>query len=356
MAVRAGTALRFGQEDQQEVNSMELEFRRRLWYCIALMDTHGSYDRGTPPILHWDDLGPAPLLLNDNEISRAVVPVLSSPAFNDMSFFALMFRAMACQKKMMSMPDSPEDGWTAKLQLVLSFERSIKHDYFNVREDAQPFERFTKQVAKEIIASMHLLLRRPPYRQRPGLVPSSDNFNVLEHSTKLLQQELVTKSPEFAPWAWKSWVRWNALAIVLVELSSQSPGESYDTAYSIAVQSFNHYSSLIADTDKGMLWKPITKLMRRLQQLKHSNTVSEQVSNLTSRLNADAPMCSTTSDCSMLNLDLNLEVNLDSPAENIFILQGDQTTATSGDEQINWFTFTDSINMGYPANWEHDLF
>jgi hypothetical protein len=351
VAVRAGTALRLGQEDQQ-VNSMELELRRRLWYCIALMDTHGSYDRGTPHILHWDDLGPAPLLLNDDEMSRAIVPVSSSPVFNDMSFFALMFRAMVCQKKMMSMPDSAEDGWAARLQLVSSFERSIKQDYFNVSEDAQPLERFTEQVAKGIITSMHLVLRRPPYKQRPGLVPSSDNFNVLEHSTKLLQQELVTKSAEFAPWAWKSWVRWNALAIVLVELCSQSPGESYDAAYSIAVQSFNHYSSLIADTDTGMLWKPITKLMRRLQQLKHSNTISEQASNLASRLNVDALMCPITSDFSMPNLDLNLN----SHAENIYIPQGDQTIATSDDAQINWFTFTDSINMGYPVEWEHDLF
>ncbi len=352
MAVRAGTALRLGQEDQQEVNSMELELRRRLWYCIALMDTHGSYDRGTPPILHWDDLGPAPLLLNDDEMSWAIVPVSSSPGFNDMSFFALMFRAMLCQKKMMSMPDSGEDGWTARLQLVLSFERSIKQDYFNVSQDAPPFERFTEQVAKEIVASMHLLLRRPPYKQRPGLVPSSDNFNILEHSTKLLQQELVTKSAEFSQWAWKSWVRWNALAIVLVELCSQSPGESYDAAYSIAVQSFNHYSTLIADTNMGMLWKPITKLMRRLQYLKHSNTVPEQAPNLASRFDVDAPMCSTTSDFSMPGLDLNL----DSHVENNYISQGDQAIATSGDAQINWFTFMDGINMGYAVDWEHDLF
>jgi hypothetical protein len=175
---------------------------------------------------------------------------------------------------------------------------------------------------------------------------------VLEHSIKLLQQELVTKSAEFAPWAWKSWVRWNALAIVLVELCSQSPGESYDAAYSIAVQSFNHYSSLIADTDTGMLWKPITKLMRRLQQLKHYNAISEQASNLANSLDVDAPMCSTTSDFSIPNLDLNL----DSHAENIYIPQGDQTIATGDDAQINWFMFTDSINMGYPVDWEHDLF
>ncbi|KIW11761.1 hypothetical protein PV08_09033 [Exophiala spinifera] len=349
VAVRAGTALRLGQENQDEIDRVELELRRRLWYCIALMDTHGSYDRGTPPILRWDDLGPAPLLLNDEELSGAVVPISSSPGFNDMSFFALMFRAMCCQKKITSISDSTEEGWAARLQLVSSFEMCIRQEYLNVREDAQPFERFTEQVAKGIIANIHLDLRRPPYKQHPGLVPSSDDFNVLEHSTQLLQQEFVIKSTEFAPWAWKSWVRWNALAIVLVELLSQPPGESYDTAYSIAVQSYNHYSSLIADTEKGMLWKPITKLMRRLQQQKHSNHISKQASNLPSRTHGDTPMCSTTSDFSMPNPGLNI----DSHAGNIYNPHGGQPIATSEDAQIDWFTFIDSFSMDYSADWEH---
>ncbi len=344
VAVRTGTALRLGQENQREVKSMELELRRRLWYCIALLDTHGSYDRGTSPMLRWDDLGPAPLLLNDDEMSQTVVPTSSSRGFNDMSCFALMFRAMVCQKKMISMPDSAEDGWAARLQLVLAFERSIKQDYFNVREDAQPFEKFTEQMAKGIISSMHLVLRRPPYKQYPGLVPLSDDFNVLEHSTKLLQQELEIKSTEFAPWAWKSWVRWNALAIVLVELCSQPPGESYDAAYATAVQSFNQYSGLIADTKTGMLWKPITKLMRRLQQLKHSNCTSEQASDMASRFDADTSMCSTASDFSMSNLGGH--------AKDTYYPQGDQPIVTSGDAQIDWFTFTDSISV----DWENDLF
>lgn len=299
-------------------------------------------------MLRWEDLGPPPLLFNDVEMSRTVVPMSSSPGFNDMSFFALMFRAMVCQKNVLSVPDGAEDGWATKLQLVLSLERSIKQDYFHASEDAPPFERFTEQVAKGIIASTHLLLRRPPYKQHSGLVPSSDDFNVLDHSTRILQQDLASKSTEFAPWAWKSWVRWNALAIVLVELCSLPPGETYDAAYSVAVQSFNQYSSLIADTEAGMLWKPITKLMRQLQQLRHSNYRSEQTSSLANTL--ETPMSFNTSDFSIPNLAWNLD------AENAFIPQGDQTTATSGDAQMDWFTFTDSMNIGYSIDGEHDLF
>jgi hypothetical protein len=347
VAVRVGTALRLGQENPR-VTPRERELRRRLWYCIALMDTHGSFDRGAPPILRWEDLGPQPLLLSDIELSQTVVPDSSSSGFNDMSFFALMFRAMLCQKKMASVSDSVEDGWAARLQLVRSFEDSIKQDYCNVSEDAPPFEKFTEQVAKGIIASTHLDLRRPPYKQHHTLVPSWDNFDVLQHSTELLQQEMAIKSPEFAPWAWKSWVRWNALAIVLVELCSKPAGESFDVAYLVATQSFKNYSNLIADTEMGMLWKPITKLMRRFQQLKGSAHTSEQASSLGSGVDFGLPNHLTDSDFSTLNLDGHVE--------NAYTSQNDQIMAMSEDAQINWFTFTDSINMDYPVSWDHALF
>jgi hypothetical protein len=351
VAVRAGTALRLGQEERREVKPMELQLRRRLWYCIALLDTHASYDRGTPPMIRWVDLGPAPLLLNDEEMAQPVMPISSTLNFNDMSFFALMSRGMVCQQQISSISDCSENGWTARLQVVSSFEISITQDYIITNKDATPLERFTKQVAKAIIASMHLVLRRPPYKQISGLVPSSDKFNVLEHSTKHLREILATKSTEFAPWAWKSLVPWNALAIVLVELCSHPSGEIYDAAYSIAIQSFNHYSNLIADTNTGMLWKPIKKLMRRVQQLKHSNRISEQPLSLISRLDV-APTNLADSGFLMTDLDLNLDSNV----EDTYIPQSDQAWPPNGDAQINWALFTNSINMDYPVNWEHDLY
>jgi hypothetical protein len=346
VAVRVGTALRLGQENQQTFSSFELEIRRRLWYCIALMDTHGSLDRGTPPILRRDNLGPAPLLLNDNELSQAAMPKTSSSGFNDMSYFALMLRAMVCQKELLSLPDSAKDGWAARLQLVLSLEKSIEQDYFNVSEDAQPLEKFTEQAAKGIIGSMHLFLRRPTYKQHYRLVPQSDDFDVLEHSTKVLQQDLVIKSAEFAPWAWKSWVKWHALAIVLVELCSQRFGRNHDAAYRIAVQSFDRYSSLIADNETGMLWKPIAKLMRRLQQLRLSDGTLEQASNLLSMHDTVNPIDKVTFDSWTPNRNSYPHAD----AEAFSNHQDDHAMRVGDEPPINWLLFTQDVEMDYSFN------
>ena len=337
VAMRVGTALRLGQEDEGNFDPFHLEIRRRLWYSIALLDTFSSLDRGTAALIHWDDLGPAPLIINDNEMSLGSLPKLFSPGFNDMSFFGLMFRAMACHKKMVSIPDSADGGWTARLQLVMTFERAVKEDYIDINEDAQPLEKFAAQAAISLITAMHLILRRPPYKQAFKAVPITDDFNVLEHSSKVLRYELGTKSPEFAPWAWKSWVQWYALAIVLAELCNQPPGEAYDAAYAVAIRSFRHYSSSIADNDTGMLWKPIAKLMRRVQlQMRHRSPVLSPSNNV--------PLTSECVSDESSNLDYASVPRCDHPA------------IIYSDSDFNWSMFLDEVNFGSSLDLEDSSF
>jgi hypothetical protein len=69
-------------------------------------------------------------------------------------------------------------------------------------------------------------------------------------------------------WAWKNWVQWHALAVVLAELTIHPQGERFNWAYSVATKSFEHYARIIADSESGMLWKPIAKLMRRVKRIK----------------------------------------------------------------------------------------
>jgi Fungal specific transcription factor domain len=364
LAIRISNALRLGQEDEQRFHPFELQIRRRLWYSIALLDTFASLDRGTTAMLRWDDLGPAPLVLNDSEMSPNFVPKSSSPKFCDMSCFALMFRTMMCNKKILSMPHNTKDEWTAKLQLVSTFERVIERDYLKVSKDAQLLEKFTAQAATTLIVALHLVLRRPPYKQSSTFIPPSDDFDVLKHSTKVLQHELDIKSSEFAPYAWKSWVQWHALAIVLAELCSQPPGETYDESYEIAVRSFNHYSSLIADNDTGMLWKPIAKLMRRVERqrnglskltssktdplgLQDSSYVSDQPAGLNNMFNANE-----WTDTSALDFLGDMDLS----ATNESLSRGNRTMATNSDSQLNWYLFMEDVNLGYSLNLKEDPF
>ena len=217
-------------------------------------------------MLRIDDLGPAPLTLNDDEISSDSVQLMPTKKFNDMSFFALMLRGMSCNKTILSLPDDPMEGWNAKLQVVRDFAENVTEQYIDSKPDSPPLQRFAARAATGLISAMQLIIRRPPYRQYSASVLASDDFDVLDCATKILQHELEIKSPEFAIWAWKSWVQWYSLAIVLAELCNQPPGERFDTSFAAAARIFEEYKKVVADDVTGGLWKPIAKLMRRVQQ------------------------------------------------------------------------------------------
>jgi hypothetical protein len=100
--------------------------------------------------------------------------------------------------------------------------------------------------------------------------PSNDEFNVLEVATEVLERNMRLKVPEIAPWAWKSWVKWYALALVLAELCGQPEPMLAERAFYVAKESFENYAPLIADAEAGMLWKPIVKLMRRVKHIRET--------------------------------------------------------------------------------------
>ncbi|KAM0319657.1 hypothetical protein ACHAPQ_010253 [Fusarium lateritium] len=96
---------------------------------------------------------------------------------------------------------------------------------------------------------MHLLLRRPPYRQVREKVPE-DGFRVLEIAASVLQVHLAPKDPELVQWNWKSWPKWHALAVVLAELCARPLGPEFDEFFPIAVEAFGKIAGEVADEQR----------------------------------------------------------------------------------------------------------
>lgn len=275
LAVRAATALRFGKENDQILSAYDIQLRRRLWYFIGLLDTHTALDRGTLPLIAADEMGPAPLNMYDSEMDSRNIPDQSVASFTEMSFSSMVYEAMMCQKKMCNssaMYRNYSDEWKRRLCLVGEFETSMRQKYFGIPDNASPIEQITKLASREIVANMHILLRRPPYMSIRNVVPPDDDFDVIRVATEVLETSLQLKTPKFSQWAWKSWVKWYVLAVLLAELSARPESSMFDLAYDVARQSYEQHRQLIADGEKGMLWRPIVKLMRRVTQLNEDRT------------------------------------------------------------------------------------
>ncbi|CAN9314268.1 unnamed protein product [Alternaria alternata] len=274
VAVRAATLLRLGEEDPKDFSPFDLQLRQRLFFAIGILDTHSALDRGTIPILPSTSFRAPPLNINDDDMhptDKAIQPSLQYPT--DMSHTAMIYEAMICQRRLYEISDGVQNGWeqwTKKVELLNEFKTSILSERTNFHSYDSPLEMLRRMSAQKIIVSMQLLARRPPYRQPHNTVPPWDDFDIMKSATEVLEQHLQPIPVELQPWAWKNWVQWHALAVLLAELMVRPQEPSSDRSYTIATQSFRHYARLVADSESGLLWKPIAKLMRRVQRLRQT--------------------------------------------------------------------------------------
>lgn len=274
IAVRVASALGLGPKDSSRGSVYDLQLRRRVWYCIGLLDTQTALDRGTLPLLSSEDFVFPPLNLDDSEMSSAVTRSTPQQGFTDMSLPSMTHEAMVCHMKLCKASvatKGPWGTWNDKVQILAEFEVSVKQRYSVFVDSPNALARLTALVARESLVNMQLLLRRPLYKDELCTVPPWDDFNVMKVATEVLERNLrKTTTSEFAPWSWFYWIKWYALAVVLSELCSDRKRSFDERAFLVAQESFTRYARIIADTDSGMLWKPIAKLMRRVQTLKDS--------------------------------------------------------------------------------------
>jgi hypothetical protein len=215
----------------------------------------------------------APLGINDSELTLAGnLPVQGSEGFTDMTHTELVYAAMLCQRRIYeaSLNADSENWahWPKMLGAVADFKQHVENDHHRLKNVSGPLALLHNVSGPKILAPLQLLLRRPPYGPSRNIVPPWDDMNILDAATTVLEGHTMPMLEDLAPWAWKSWVQWHALAVALAELMVQPTGHLADRAYAAATKSFAQYTTLIADGDSGMLWKPIARLMHRVHRLR----------------------------------------------------------------------------------------
>ncbi|KAF1969320.1 hypothetical protein BU23DRAFT_242262 [Bimuria novae-zelandiae CBS 107.79] len=240
-----------------------------------MLDTHSSMDRGTVTMLHSSAFRSPPLNINDCDIPLVYnMSVASSQGLTEMSHTAMTHAAMICQRRMheysLGADYSTWSHWPMMLNALSDFKGHVENDIRNLENATGPLATLHRVSGAKILISLQLVLRRPPYRQARNIVPPWDDVDILEAATDVLERHIQPVNAELTPWAWKNWVQWHALAVTLAELLVRSHGALSERAFLVASQSFTKYAALVADGGSGMFWRPIARLMRRVQRLRRS--------------------------------------------------------------------------------------
>ena len=272
-----------------------VEMRRRLWWHIIVLDIRASEDRGTEPIIGSSSFDTRrPLNINDEDIEPASQTMPKARAgFTEMSKVTVHHEVGYLRwqfgefSQFSLLADRETLTIDRQLELVNNFERSLSENVIHYCDPANPIAWTTSVIARLIMCRVRLKIYYPSSiwkgsnASQKASRPQISNEKRLETAVACMEYTyLVDTEPKVAQWRWfgKTYVQWNVLAVALAELCTQTKGPVVERAWSIVDTVFDDWAARIADSSKGMLWRPIKKLMGKAQEIRRKAKESEQAS------------------------------------------------------------------------------
>lgn len=293
MALRVGQALCLHMRDPPfEVNPFEQELRRRCWQCIGLLDFSASLDRASEPMMQsaWLDSHPPSNINDENIWFNMNVPIQEPPegSFTDLTL-TLIIAAAQSVARMIAYTDFIElavKEMSLRQQMLLDFQHKVTKLLSRCRPESSPFQLYTKRTATTIYGWLQLGSLRPISRSRNFTPPAVQGDALLSLAVDNLAKVQESYSdPSTAQWMWfgSLWVPWHGLAVALAELCVCKDPEAMSRHWPVLEQVYHRSSLTIADSQHGMLWKPLEKLMHQAQAHKREMLGSASPSEVSAR-------------------------------------------------------------------------
>ena len=258
------------------------EMRRRLWWQLWAIDSHFAEDRASSPIISADSFNARmPLQVNDGDLHiDSVEEPKEADGFTDMTFCLICHEVSDSVGQLNNVPArelglpraASRERWDQRVGMVSSVMRRIEEKYTRHLNLARPFHWATRMVSDIINAGLWLYVYRP-LQTHPGSTPriGFGDPGILHLAVDVLERSAqIIHDPAASSFRWLSqtYVAWHALAVAIAELCVKTEGPMVERAWSIVEPMFKRTEQHIADSNKGMLWRPIKKLMNRAQALR----------------------------------------------------------------------------------------
>jgi hypothetical protein len=255
----------------------ETEMRRRLWWHICLLDIRSAEEHGTDAQIHdrmYDTR--LPLNINDEDITLDMQePPEERVGFTEMTFSLVRCEITAALKRVSSMcptdlphPENTQRPPDSCAKLIQEVNKRIEERYIRHCDMNVPVQWVCATVARLILAKLWLMVHHPMTRQNPAAsnltIASRENLFVtsveVAEFTRLLGQDQTT-----AKWSWLfvTNMQWHLIAFVLSELCVRPLSPLTDRAWQV-VSSLYETWGRTAKHRKGMLWRPLSRLMKRV--------------------------------------------------------------------------------------------
>lgn len=249
------------------------EMRRRLWWQICILDIHAAEDRGSDPMIQEANFTTKPPLnINDEDMDPDTMePLTARTGYTAMTFCAVNHEVFMFHRRCNIMGYSTGNLATPQpkkiedqITMMTELQEHLKEKYLIHCDLRNPIAWVTVSVTRLIMTRFWLAIYHPlQHQQRPKTRPNMTREQLLMITVELLERaRRLELEPATTQWRWffDSWVQWHALAVALAELCVQNQGPLVQRAWAIIDEVFEPWAAHIADSKRGMLWRPIQKL------------------------------------------------------------------------------------------------
>lgn len=255
--------------EQYGLTPFETEMRRRLWWQVLLLDFRASEDQGSDPALvdHAFDTK-LPLNINDVDIDiEAKFAPEERSGGTEQTFCLIRYEVSSTLRRINYSPVGQLASIEDKERLIEGLRHHLEEKYLKHIDDTVPLYWITGMVARLILGKMWLVLHHPLKRPDRGAgLPQETKEQLFLTAVQVIDvsHELETTS-RTSKWGWlfRSYVQWYAVVYVLSELCVRTKGPPVDRAWATIEAVFEQWGGRIASNKKGMLWRPMRKLMTK---------------------------------------------------------------------------------------------
>ena len=247
-------------------------------------------DRGSDPMVTSSLFNTRlPLHVNDIDlIPDSHQGVKPRDEFTDMTLGLMVHEIFELERHLNYVPagqlDSArhkaEDPWAQRRSWMMETQQRVTDRYLRHCDMNMPLQRFVKLVGDIMLAQLGLVTYRP-LQKHPGDPPlvNVSPHRILHLAVDVLEKGmLVEQDNSTKPFHWIStiWVQWHALAVMVAELCVQTEGPMVERAWAVQSIVYEETAKLVADSNKGRLWRPIKKMMNKALAVrqKHLKDVS----------------------------------------------------------------------------------
>jgi hypothetical protein len=352
LAVRIAHSLGLHKDgDGRGYTFFQAEMRRRLWWQIIVLDTRGSEDRGSEPLITDGSFNTRiPYNLNDADFGYETPSTIAeNDTMTEMAFCLMSMDVSDTMRRLNFIPltqDKKVPSIDEKIEIAKKCCNRIENFYLKGCDPSIPHMWVVSNVGRLLVLKVWSVLQYPLQRResRPRV---DDQGQSLRTAISILETaQLLDVSPQASGFRWffATYVPWHPLAVALAELCTNNHGPLADQAWAVIEQGYQKWSDRVADTKQGMLWKPVKKLYQRAKAAKERALSLSSLPIISSEVLSNLPNLSLQPS----SLTNYVEVN-NYPASNMI---------TSPNLGLDWLPMAEMPNfqgvetLGGPINWD----